>query len=87
MKCDCNGIEVLCEKCGGTGKYPSDDIRKVTSEEAEKIIETRVPRGLFYTIEKDSKIGKPYVGIDNRDGDAWTEDFKSLSGCKRWLKE
>ncbi|AGK99020.1 hypothetical protein [Clostridium pasteurianum] len=34
------------------------DIKKVTSEEASKIIETREPLGKFYTIEKDFKTGK-----------------------------
>ena len=59
-------------------------IQKATSEEATKIIETRQPLGLFYTIDKqgDKRI---YVGIDNQDGNAWTEDFKSLSSCKNWL--
>ncbi|AGK98185.1 hypothetical protein [Clostridium pasteurianum] len=62
------------------------DIKKVTSEEASKIIETREPLGKFYTIEKDFKTGKRiYVGIDNQCGDAWTEDFKCLTTCKNWL--
>lgn len=56
------------------------EIKKVTNNEASEIIETREPKGLFYTIENGS-----YVGIDNSDGDAWTEEFKSLSPCKRWL--
>jgi predicted transcriptional regulator of viral defense system len=56
------------------------DIIKVTPEEANEIIETRERKGLFYCIEKGT-----YVGIDNSTGDAWTEDFKSLSACKRWL--
>lgn len=63
-------------------------IIKVTPEEASKIIETREPRGLFYTIdtiyESDKKV---YVGIDNTTGDAWTEDFKSLGACERWLEK
>jgi len=57
------------------------EIKKITQEEASKIIETREPKGLFY--QKD---GETYVGIDNSYGDAWTEDFKSLCACKRWLK-
>jgi hypothetical protein len=55
-------------------------IKKVVIEEAERIIETREPLGLFYCIENGR-----YVGIDNQYGDAWTEDFKSLGACKRWL--
>jgi hypothetical protein len=58
------------------------DIHKVTPDEIGKIIETREPRGLFYCIE-DGR----YVGVDNRGGHAWTEDFKSLSSCKRWLSQ
>jgi len=59
-------------------------IFKVPSEEADRIIDTREPLGLFYTIsERNGK--KVYVGIDNSSGDAWCEDFKSLSGCKSWL--
>jgi hypothetical protein len=58
------------------------DIQKVTPSEIDKIIETRKPLGMFYC-----KIETGYVGVDNRTGDAWTEDFNSLSSCKRWLKE
>ena len=39
------------------------EIKKVSPEEASKIIETREPQGTFYTIED--------IGIDNRSGDAW----------------
>lgn len=59
-----------------------DEIKKITKEEADKIIETREPKGMF--ILKD---GKTFVGIDNRTGDAWTEDFKSKSACERWLRD
>lgn len=41
------------------------EVKKVSTEEASEIIETREPRGLFYTIE----VGK-YIGIDNSYGDA-----------------
>lgn len=60
------------------------EIKKVTPEEATGIINSRIPLGLFYTIEKKGCVNI-YVGIDNSDGNAWTEDFKSLSSCKRWL--
>ncbi len=63
------------------------EIKKVTPEEATAIIETRKPRGLFYTIDQTGTGKKVYVGIDNQSGDAWTEDFKSLGACKRWLTE
>lgn len=58
------------------------DIMEITSKEAMQIIENRKPLGIFYVKEN----GK-YVGIDNRTGDAWTEEFKSLSACEAWLKE
>ena len=57
------------------------DIKKVTPEAMARIIEKRVPRGLFYR-----KAGRRlYVGVDNTTGDAWTEEFRSLRICKRWL--
>lgn len=62
------------------------EIKKVSLDEADKIIETREPRGKFYTIEKSSEGKNVYVGIDNEDGYAWCEDFKSLASCKRWLQ-
>lgn len=59
-------------------------IKNITKEEASKIIETREPLGLFYLITVDA--GKTiFVGIDNSTGDAWTEDFKSFTKCKKWL--
>lgn len=63
----------LCSAC-------VEKVQKVTPEEASAIIENREPLGLFYIKEKDV-----YVGIDNWDGNAWTEEFKSLGACKRWL--
>jgi hypothetical protein len=54
--------------------------KKVTKEMAHEIIEIRKPLGLFYMQD-----GKRYVGIDNSDGDAWCDDFNSLSACKNWL--
>lgn len=56
------------------------DVREVTSEEAFSIIETRRPLGQFLTL--DNSI---YVGIDNRTGDAWTEEFKTKAECIEWL--
>lgn len=57
-------------------------VKKVTPEEATNIIETRQPLGKFYCIEQGT-----YIGIDNEDGEAWTEDFRSLSACRRLLLE
>ena len=58
-------------------------IKKVTPEEMLQIIDTRKPLGMFYCI---STFCKRYVACDNRTGDAWTEDFKSLSGAKNWVE-
>jgi hypothetical protein len=54
--------------------------KKVSKQEASDIIENRVPLGLFYTIDDGV-----YIGIDNRTGHSWTEEFKSLEKCKKWL--
>ncbi len=58
------------------------EILKVTLDEINKIISTREWRGMFYCISEGR-----CVGCDNRTGDAWTEDFKSPSACKRWLEQ
>ena len=56
----------------------SANIRKIRYYEAKRIIDTRCPLGLFYVL-------KDGIGIDNSNGQAWTEDFPSLRKCKRWL--
>ena len=53
----------------------------VSQNEAHKIIALRGCKGLFWTIENGR-----YIGIDNRDGNAWTEEFDTLSECKQWLR-
>jgi hypothetical protein len=55
-------------------------IKKLTTEQATSVIETREPLGLFYVLENGT-----YVGIDNSFGNAWTEEFTGLRKCKRWL--
>ncbi len=57
-----------------------DKPQEVTQQEAMQIIESFQPLGCFYL-----KDGNWYVGIDNRTGDAWTEDFPSKEKCLRWL--
>lgn len=56
------------------------EIKMITKEEASAIIDTREPRGLFYTMENGM-----FVGIDNETGDAWTEEFKTEKECISWL--
>ena len=54
--------------------------RKISKKAAYKIIDTQIPRGIFYLIEGDI-----YVGIDNRTGDVWTEEFNTMKQCRKWL--
>ena len=56
-------------------------VTKVTRAEADAIIQSREPRGLFYQ-QDDNR----WVGIDNMTGDAWTEEFGSLEQCLTWLQ-
>ena len=57
-----------------------DDIVFVTNERALEIIENRTPTGLFITHD-----GGRFIGIDNRSGDAWTEEFHDAERCVEWL--
>lgn len=62
------------------------NMKHISEDEALSIIKTREPEGLFYNISKDNITNKiVYQGIDNLSGDAWTEEFKSLTACKEWL--
>ena len=55
-------------------------IKKITTSEADCIIYSRRPFGLFYLIHDGV-----YIGIDNSNGHAWTEEFTNLRQCKHWL--
>lgn len=59
---------------------------RITPEQAEIIIKTRQPLGLFFLNDKTGDGRKVYVGIDNSTGDAWTEEFGSKTACVRWLR-
>ncbi len=59
------------------------EIKKISQEMAQKIIDTGEPRGLFYRIEVEEKA--LFVGIDNSTGDAWTEAFLTEEACINWL--
>lgn len=54
--------------------------REISKEDAAVIIERRHPYGLFFL-----KDGGVYVGIDNNDGNAWTEEFPTKRKCLEWL--
>ncbi len=56
---------------------------KITECEAEKIIETGEPIGRFYF--KGSR-GK-FVGIDNDSGEAFVEEFDTMTECIKWLNK
>lgn len=58
------------------------EIRELTNDEAIKIIDTRLPEGLFYEV-----VGDVYIGIDNTYGDAFVEVFKTKEECFAWLRE
>jgi hypothetical protein len=58
----------------------NDEIRKITPEQADSIIDTRKPLGLFYAL----KTGV-YIGIDNSSGQAWAQAFPNLRNCTHWL--
>jgi hypothetical protein len=55
---------------------------QVTPAELSAIIETREPRGLFFA--PDNQSGK-YVAVDNRNGEAWTEEFPTERRAIKWL--
>lgn len=54
--------------------------KKITTKEASNIINKRKPLGLFWF-----EVDGTYVGIDNKSGDAFTENFKNQGRCIQWL--
>ena len=46
-----------------------------------KVIDQRIPLGLFLTKED-----RKWVAVDNTTGDAWTEDFRWKYQAVRWLR-
>ncbi len=59
--------------------------RRISEYEAEAIIEKRKPLGKFY-LKSSVNSSIVYTGIDNSDGEAWTEDFKTKARCIGWLE-
>lgn len=55
-------------------------IQEVSPGRLGDVIELRVPLGLFL-----AKEGPFWVAVDNRDGDAWTEDFREKNQAIHWL--
>ena len=56
-------------------------IQRVSSEFLGRVIEHRVPLGLFLAKERSL-----WVAVDNRDGDAWAEEFSRKRKAVRWLR-
>lgn len=48
-------------------------MKEIKPLQAHKIVKNRKPRGKFY-LKEDGK----YVGIDNEEGHAWTEEFNKF---------
>lgn len=69
------------------GADPMRRTVRIRPSEALKVIEDRQPLGMFYTTAQSENGRTVTVGIDNRTGDAWTEEFTSLLQCLRWLHE
>lgn len=59
------------------------EIQEISEKEMSKIINNRLPLGLFYCWESENKI---FVGCDNSKGDAYTEEFYVKERCIEWLK-
>ncbi len=56
-------------------------IRFVNSTMARMIIKSRKPLGLFIQPVNMNL----YIGINNRTGNAWTEEFPTKMSCLKWL--
>lgn len=61
------------------------EITKITKEEANKIIETKEPLGLFWY--RDDEVNRGYVAIDNSSGEAFVERFGYRSDSYLRLKD
>ena len=47
-------------------------IKKIGQKQAASIIDSKLPLGLFYALKAGVN-----VGIDNSNGQAWTEEFQT----------
>ena len=56
-------------------------IQRVSPDYLLKVIDQRIPLGLFLTKE-----GRKWVAVDNATGDTWTEDFRWKRQAVRWLR-
>ena len=63
-------------------------LQEITQETAKQLLSScdepggrYEPLGLFYLQE-----GGKFVGTDNSDGNAWTEEFPDKESCLQWLR-
>lgn len=62
--------------------FVTDDFyRRISPEEANRIIDTRNPIGRYLCLSEEGM----FVGIDNSDGNAWVEEFHDEATCLLWL--
>ena len=54
-----------------------------SADRIRKVVETRMPHGLMWAY--DGQSGK-FIGVDNRTGEAWVEEFDRKRQCLEWLK-
>lgn len=65
-------------------KLPSGVI--IVTESALSLIFKDGPRGQFLCLTKDQDGNAKICAVDNNTGDAWTEDFNSLTAALYWLE-
>lgn len=58
----------------------------IVTESALPLIFKDGPRGQFLCLTKDQDGNAKICAVDNNTGDAWTEDFNSLTAALYWLE-
>jgi hypothetical protein len=64
-----------------TIKGSPDTVKLLNKGLLDRVIQQRKPLGLFMC-----DTGTSYIGVDNRTGEAWTEEFGLREECLAWLK-
>lgn len=73
-------MEIKLETLVRCLRLMEDGIEIVDQVKANKIIRDRKPKGMFLLEDNDR-----FIAIDNKDGYAWTEEFKSEMIAKAYL--
>lgn len=67
------------------------DIKYITEEKAKSIIRSwqdgKSEPGIYIATCKDTYALNKYIAIDNSTDECWTEEFRTLKGCKKYLLE